>query len=348
MRTRVAFLGLVALLTLAGCGGSPSASPPSSGTPTASAPTTAASGTPTVGPAGRTETPTSTPVEMGSTVTIGSVMSIGVPKGWVALPSEIVQGGSGSVCLSPRSGGRNYFGCGEIEIDFGRRLPGAENGTYAPDQGNGWYHATDVSQCPFVPQDGKFVPLKLQDGFEKGLKPVGAHQAAWNRWTASCAGHTFHPQAWYLPKSKVVIFDYFGHSETASVLASAKFAADGSALATYLSGHLVSVAGSKITVQRFHTYTNGAAGKAWAKAHGVEYPFPNDYYDADEGAKRTIVLDASTTCTGNVEMGKGPGGAAMSCPAFLAQAAKHKGMPMGFWVLPGSSAAQAVIEIFRP
>jgi len=280
-------------------------------------------------------------------------MSIGVPKGWVAVPSEVVLGGSGSVCLSLPAGlgainaDRNLFGCG-IEIDFGSRLPGAENSPYAPNVENGWYHATDVSQCPFLRQDAKFVPLQLENGFDQGLKPIGSHQADWNRWTATCAGRTFHPQAWYLPKSKVVIFDYLGHPETASILASAKFATDGVALPTYLSGHLVSVTGSKIVVQPFRTYTTGAAGQAYAKAHGLEYPFPNDYYDADQGPKRTVVLDKSTACTGNVEMGKGPGGGAVPCSLFLTQAAKRKGLPMGFWVLPGSSTAQAAIEIFRP
>ncbi|MFL6171696.1 MAG: hypothetical protein ACJ716_02285 [Marmoricola sp.] len=348
MRTRAALVGIVALLVLSGCGGSPKAAPaPSGGTPT--------TGTPTVAPTTpATTAPTATPLAMRPTVTVGSVMSIGVPQSWTAVPSEIVLGGTtGSVCLTQEHGpgaihaDQNLFGCG-IEIDFGSRLPGAENSKYAPNVENGWYHATDVSQCPFLRQDAKFVPLKLHPGFDKGLKPVGAHQAAWNRWTASCAGHTFHPQAWYLPKSKVVIFDYFGHSDTAAVLASAKFATDGVSLPRYVSGHLVSVSGSKVLIQPFHTYTTGAAGKAWAKAHGVEYPFPNDYYDADEGAKRTVVVDKSSSCAGNVELGKGPGGGSMSCSAFLAGAAKHKGMPMGFWVLPGSSTAQTAIEIFRP
>ena len=342
MRTRGAAVCLVALLLLAGCGGSPKAAP----TPTA--PTSSAAGTPTATAGTTSPSPTIAPVAMGSTVTVGSIMSVGVPKGWVAKPSEIVLGGTGRVCLSPRTGGRNFFGCGEIEIDFGSRLPGSENSSYSPNQENGWYHATDVSQCPFVPQNGKFVPLRTQNGFDKGLKPVGAHQAAWNRWTASCAGHTFHPQAWYLPKSKVVIFDYFGHPETAAVRASAKFAADGVALPTYVTGHLVSITGSQVKIQPFHTYTTGAAGEAWAKAHGVEYPFPNDYYDADQGAKRTIVVDGSTSCTGSTDLGKGPGGGAMSCATFLARAAKYKGMPMAFWVLPDSTTAQAAIEIFRP
>ncbi|RNL79454.1 hypothetical protein EFL95_10740 [Nocardioides marmorisolisilvae] len=290
---------------------------------------------------------------MGQAVTVGSILSLGVPKGWTAVPSEVVLNGTtGSVCLNQptKSGAINpdrSLGC-SIEIYFGSRLPGAENSEYAPNQGEGWYHGTDVAQCPFVPQEGKLVPMKMADGFDKGLKPVGAHQAAWNRWTASCAGHTFHPQAWFLPKSKVLIFDYIGHSQTASVLASAKFAADGVALPTYVSGHLVSVSGSKVLIQPFHTYTTGAAGKAYAKAHGIAYPFPNDYYDADQGAKRTIVVDSSTKCVGNVELGKDAGGAAMSCSAFLAGAAKHKGMPMAFWVLPGSSTAQTAIEIFRP
>ncbi|MFL6024804.1 MAG: hypothetical protein ACJ72O_15810 [Marmoricola sp.] len=344
MRTRGAVLGFAALLLLAGCGGSPKASPtPAPGTPT----TSAASGPPSTAPVSPTVPTLSSTRAPGSTVTVGSIMSVQVPAGWVATPSAVV-GGTGTVCLSPRSGGRDFFGCGEIEIDYGSRLPGAENSNYAPDESNGWYHATDVSQCPFVPQSGKFVPLKTENGFDKGIRAVGSHHADWNRWTASCAGRTFHPQAWYLPKSKVVIFDYFGHSETASVLGSALFASDGAVLAKYLSGHLVSATASKIVVQPFHTYTTGAAGKAYAAAHGLEYPFPNDYYDADEGAKVTFLMNAATSCTGNVNLGKTPEGAPVPCSAFTKLAAKHLSAPMGIWLLPGGSTAQTVIEIFRP
>jgi hypothetical protein len=274
-------------------------------------------------------------------------MSVRLPAGWTARRSPIYDWGS--VCLAPRKASVKIFGCAGISIFFGDELPGAEMNSYAPDKDNGWYSATDVQECPFAPaaSGAKFNGMTMSPGFEKGLKPVGSHQANWNRWSANCTDgkHPFHPQAWYLPKSKVVIFDYLEHPQTAAVLASATFASDGAALSTYLSGHLVSFTASKIVVQPFHTYTNDAAGKAWAKAHGHSYPFMNDYYDADQGPQRTIALNASTACQGNVGLGELPDGAPVACSAF---AKLIKDTPIGIWVLPGTSTAEAVIEIFRP
>lgn len=344
MRTRAAaIVGVTLVLTMAGCGGSPKAKT----TPTPTAPTTGAS-SPTSTPSTPMTSPTATSTVLRSRATIGSILSLGVPAGWVVRRSAIY-GGSGNVCLAPRSGSTAIFGCAGIAIYFGGRLPGAEMSPYAPDKEIGWYPATDVQECPFVPaaSGAKFDGIKTLAGFEKGLKAVGSHKANWNRWKANCTDgkHPFHPQAWYLPTSKVVIFDYLEHPETAAVLASAKFASDGAEMSTYLSGHLVSATSSTIVVQPFKTYTTGAEGKAYAKAHGIEYPFLNDYYDADYGPKRTIVMNSSTACQGNVDLGKPVAGAPVACSAFTKA---DKDMPIGIWVLPGGSTAESVIEIFRP
>ena len=346
MRTRVAAVaGVVMVLSLGGCGGSPKASPAPTKQPTTASPTTPAPTSPSVPALSSTPTVASHP--QAPVVTIGSIMSVNLPTGWAARRSPI-NDGWGDVCLAPRSGAKVVvFGCAGIAIWFGAHLPGAEMSAYAPDKENGWYPATDVQECPFVPSGGKFDGIRPSTGFQKGLKPVGSHMAAWNRWSANCddGKHPFHPQAWYLPKSKVVIFDYLEHPQTAAVLASATFASDGAQLSTYVSGHLVSFSGSKIVVQPFRTYGNNAEGKAWAKAHGHPYPFMDDYFDADFGPKRTFLLNAGTACQGNVNTGKPAEGAPIACSAFSKEI---KDTPMGIWVRPGGSTAEAVIEIFRP
>lgn len=275
-------------------------------------------------------------------------MSVDLPAGWVVQRSAIVSG-SGSVCLAPRSDTQVVFGCAGVALDFGAHLPGSHTDPYAPNVGDGWYPATDVEPCPFVPETpgGTLVGIETKPGFAQGLKPVGAHRADWNRWTASCAGHVFHPQAWYLPASRVVVFDYLGHDQTAAILASAKFAADGDVLPsmpTYVSAHVVSESGSTLVVQPFRTYVNDAAGQAYATAHGLHYPYDDDHVDVDTGAERTVTTGSSTACVGDVVLTQQSAGLPVSCSAF----AGHKGLPVGIWVLPGSSVAESVSEIFRP
>jgi hypothetical protein len=276
-------------------------------------------------------------------------MSVDAPVGWQVIRSPLSDGPpGGSVCLHPPGDTKFIFGCAGIALDYGAHLPGGPMSDYAPDRLDGWYPATDVTQCPTGPAkvNGQINAVETKPPLGKGLRPVGAHHADWNRWNVSCSsGYVFHPQAWFLPKSKVVIFDYTGHAETAAVLASAKFASDGDAvepMPAYLSAHLVSVSASHLVVQPFHTYTTGPAGKAYAAAHGLEYPFPNDYYDADLGAKRTIVLNAGTACVGNAGESLTGYAPTVKCTNYAV------GRPLAIWVLPDGTTAQSVTEIFRP
>jgi hypothetical protein len=346
MRTRAAALaGVVLILLLGGCGGSPQAKPePTSSAPTSEAPATTPS-TPTVS---ATPTPTA---DFRTTVAIGSIMSVGVPKGWVVRRTPVTDG-SGSVCLMPRGDTKAVFDCAGIAFDFGPHLPGQPPSSYKPDSVDGWYAATDVEPCPYVKRTNGsgLVGINTEAAFSKGLKPVGDHKADWNRWTASCAGRTFHPQAWYLPKSKVVIFDYLGHSSTAAILASATFASDGASLPAvpeYVTGHIQSATATTLVVRPFHTYTDNAAGKAYAAAHGLDYPFLDDYFDADIGGLRTITLSAATACVGGNILGKDIAGEPVACSDFASVVKKGVQVPAGFWVLPGGSA-ESVTEIFRP
>jgi hypothetical protein len=280
-------------------------------------------------------------------------MSVDLPGGWQVVREPVQPGGpaGGSLCLHSPSDAASVFGCAGIEIDYGSRLPGAHTDAYAPNVPDGWYPATDVEPCPYAPAqvNGQMNGIETRPGMSKGLRPVGAHKADWNRWTATCAsGHPFHPQAWYLPTSHVVIFDYTDHTETAALLASAKFASDGDALPampTYLSAHRLKLVGSTLTVQPFITYTENAAGKAYAKAHGIEYPFLDDYYDADTGPTRTITMASSTACVGNEVLTGGSDASPVPCSALMKSPTIQ--LPLGIW-LGSDGTPESVTELFRP
>ncbi len=279
-------------------------------------------------------------------------MSVDVPAGWQVIREPLYTGKpsrSGAVCLHQPGDTRVVFGCAGIAIDYGQYLPGAHTHPYVPDQPDGWYSALDVQQCPFLPTqvNGTMNGIQTKPGLDKGLRAVGAHKANWNRWTADCTrGQYFNPQAWFLPTSRVVIFDYLGHAETAAVLASAKFAADGAPMptpSTYLSAHLIRESENTLVVQPFTTYGNNAEGKAYAKAHKLGYPFYNDYLDVDTGPQRTVTLTPSTACLGNIVLtGQNAYDMPVPCSAYTG----HKFLTMGLW-LKGSTA-ESVTELYRP
>lgn len=344
-------LGLALLVLLSGCGGSQPSTRPSTALSSGSPSTAGTSPAISPGASPSLSPSTTAPVRpLAPTVTVGGTLAVGVPHGWVVQRSA-VQSGSGSVCLFPAGSTDVIFGCAGVAFFFGPRLPGAHAGPYAADRPDGWYSTRDRQPCPFGDHaltDTRVPRIVRSPGFDSGLRPVGTHRASWNRWTASCVGRTFHPQAWYLPSSSVVAFDYLDHPETASILASVVFARDGATLPpspTYLSAHVLSGTAARLVVQPFHTYTNDAAGKAYAAAHGLGYPFLDDYADADVGPRRTIVLDARTACVGGLDLGKDLTGVPVPCSAFGEQGQR---MPAGIWLRPGSSTAESVTEIFRP
>jgi hypothetical protein len=58
-----------------------------------------------------------------------------------------------------------------------------------------------------------------------------------------------------------------------------------------------------LVLRLFHTYVNDAEGEAYAAAHGLEYPFSNDYYDAATGPRALITVPADAVCTGIIKVG---------------------------------------------
>ncbi len=146
------------------------------------------------------------------------------PPGW-----SLMTYGS-DACVQPvhRAGLPTMFGCAGIAIKSGS-IAGNELQPYEASQPGGWYAATDVQPCPLRPTlaDGSFNSITSGTSsppVESGLRSVGSHKAAYDRWTAACAsGYRFSPQAWYLPVSRVLFLDYTGHAETVRVLESVRF-----------------------------------------------------------------------------------------------------------------------------
>jgi hypothetical protein len=189
------------------------------GRPTTTEPTTETTGVPKPDTTGR--------------VTFGSVSFV-VPDGWEAGPRrKLTDGESGaqgeSMCIAPIGVTEPMWDdCPGLIVHQGDFLPGQEMFAYTKDTAGAWSHSTDVVQCPFVPGPPEgpvdnWVDTN-REPIDGGLRPVGDHNADYNRWPASCpSGETFEPQAWYLPQSKVLIFDIFGHAETEEFLASFEF-----------------------------------------------------------------------------------------------------------------------------
>ena len=161
-------------------------------------------------------------------------VSFVLPAGWEATPSQKLTdpetGAQGDfICIAPTGDTDPVWDdCSGLAIYRGDYIPGEEMKPYQPDTVGAWSHGTDTNPCPFEPVgDGPDVDGVEVMGpvVESGLRPVGGHQANYNRWQANCqrSDHPFEPQAWFLPQSKILILDIFGHDETEDFLASFQF-----------------------------------------------------------------------------------------------------------------------------
>jgi hypothetical protein len=159
----------------------------------------------------------------GSTATAGPVV-LRVPPGWVAVDS----GRFGDVCLEPQHTRPHFGGCAGLQVYYGWDgfLPGYEMGSFGRNH-PGWYHATDVQPCPVDPRSGDDYN-GVADGTQVGgeqLRPVGDRRAYFYQWSAGCqkSSYRFSPRAWYLPVSKVLMFDYIGYPDIDPIVATARF-----------------------------------------------------------------------------------------------------------------------------
>jgi len=194
--------------------------------------------TPTTTPTTPTTTPDTTEGNQVEPTRFGPV-TFQLPEGWEIIDrydqgsTDLSTGEPGptgeTMCIAPAGNpGPQWDGCAGLLIHQGDFLPGNEMLPYEPHTAGAWSHSTDANPCPFTatpPQDtpGNYVVTGLEP-IDQGLRPVGDHMADYDRWPAECpSGETFEPQAWFLPQSKVLIFDVFGHDETEAFLASFEF-----------------------------------------------------------------------------------------------------------------------------
>ena len=104
-----------------------------------------------------------------------------------------------------------------------------------------------------------------------------------------------------------------------------------------------------LTLAPFRTLGNDAAGRAYAQAHHLEFPFPNDYVDAPDGRPQRLALADSTVCTGIIRVGyREPlEDHAVPCRA-LVKAATDARLPLPVAVWRDGDVVVQVSELYRP
>jgi hypothetical protein len=113
-------------------------------------------------------------------------------------------------------------------------------------------------------------------------------------------------------------------------------------------GWLKRDSGGGLSLRPFRTLGNDAEGKAYAERRGLEFPFPNDYFDAPTGAPHAFELDRDTVCTGIIVVGyREPlEDHAVDCTALVDAAAARGRVSVAVWQ-DGVRVVQ-VSELYRP
>jgi hypothetical protein len=159
----------------------------------------------------------------GDRVTFAGVSFV-LPPGWVMAERR----GDETICVEPAPDPYPNWDCSGLRMNHGQRLPGFETVDYVDHGPWAWYHATDVRPCPTGTdaEDAVSPPDGIgYDPIDTGYAEVGDHTAVYDQWAAVCrlSGFAFTPRAWHLPRSQIVIFEYFGRPETNDILASYTF-----------------------------------------------------------------------------------------------------------------------------
>ena len=114
-----------------------------------------------------------------------------------------------------------------------------------------------------------------------------------------------------------------------------------------VTGWVVAMTDGAVTVRLLRTHTNDAEGAAYAAAHDVEFPFPNDYRDVSLGEKRVYAVTSETICTGIATVGYREPLAdhVVPCPAYGPAVELHP-VTSALW-LDGDAVVQ-LSELYRP
>jgi hypothetical protein len=102
-----------------------------------------------------------------------------------------------------------------------------------------------------------------------------------------------------------------------------------------------------LSLTTFRTLRNDAEGEAYARVHGEEYPFPNDYFDAPTGDSQTLELTRDTVCTGIIQVGyREPLKDHVVTCKELTQVAERTRLPVAVWLSDGEVIQAS--ELYRP
>jgi len=109
----------------------------------------------------------------------------------------------------------------------------------------------------------------------------------------------------------------------------------------------LSAAGATLTLRPFRTLGNDAEGRAYAREHGLEFPFSNDYLDVPTGRSRRIVLPPGAICTGSILVGFGGSfeGHLVDCEELVAVAGRRE-VPVAVW--RAHHQVVQISELYRP
>jgi hypothetical protein len=103
----------------------------------------------------------------------------------------------------------------------------------------------------------------------------------------------------------------------------------------------------RLVLHPFRTLGNDAEGRAYARSHGLEFPFPNDYYDAPSGPPQELEPGPDTVCSGAIRVGyREPlEDHAVDC-AELVDVAAQRRLTVAVWRAGGVTVQ--VSELYRP
>lgn len=114
-----------------------------------------------------------------------------------------------------------------------------------------------------------------------------------------------------------------------------------------VTGWLTKRANGQLWVKPFRVYTDNAAGKAYARRHGIHYPFFQGFYEAPDGPSFRIDLN-SVICSGIANVGGTRGGQAdhlVAC-SDMSEVAARMQLTVAIW--RKDTRIFQVSELYRP
>ena len=106
-----------------------------------------------------------------------------------------------------------------------------------------------------------------------------------------------------------------------------------------------------LTLAPFRSLGNDREGEAYAREHGLDYPFPGDYFDAPNGPSRLVVLTPQTVCSGAILVeytgSRDANGwdHAVDCTDLIRVASQRR-VPVAIWRAHGDVVQAS--ELYRP